>query len=821
MAFISEVIFSGFVSKVVNDIADVTKDKIKAAVNCKTAKHQNLESQIYNITVDVLNNITVNRYKNHQDHVYDMAEVLLNGLKDTKGVVLGNIEFALQTVGLNIDKNKCIEFQMLLYEKLGYDEYSELFRAILLLLLQHKNQYDHAVYAELLQKSIQVEQKVDLLNQKFDQIKLGNESDTIPDVLVKFRGDKKRDYIRNWNSRMFLHADNDENPLTLSDAFIVPDFWLFRNTAGMGINRKDPFDKIIETFVEYDRTSSMLIIGEPGIGKSTTISWIADKYRDDERVVILRFRDWEREDLERGLLKAICNTLECRKNALECAILVLDGFDEMKSLDIRHNVLNDFLTDIKDFENFKCIITSRPAYIDTQCSMDAMIALQAFGIDKVDIFYKKITGKELNSKDKIQSNLEVLGIPVILYMAIMSGVDLGKNQSKAELYNRIFAKKGGIFDRFFDGKNQYSAGSQMMRNPDNIQYYLKFLGETAFKMFEKRRLILSAEEFQIPELVYQGNVVSVLEFPIKHLFESTSKDIEFIHGSIYEYFVSEYIINSITAALNENGIKKINLAGVLGSLLKKNHLSDEILEFLKYKIANSELAEEYDVVNETFELMMKDGMTYYTNRCYQNPFDCEMNVFANMLELLHSWVKKYYVFDKSIFFYMNGNPDIRYNFRKAIINDDIWGLFFRAADLRYADLREAYLRDVDPCTNGSDFRHAILRKADLIGITIADSDFRYTDLRGAYLMGTIIREVDLRYANLRGAHLTYAELNNVDFRGADLRGAYLTYAKLENVDLRDAYLTDAVVDENQLKYFKKCKVKGSRVYIKGKGFRLL
>lgn len=821
MAFISEVIFSGFVSKVVNDIADITKDKIKTAVKYKTAKHQNLESQIYNITVDVLNNITADPYKNDQDQVYDTAEVLLKALKEARGVVSGNIEPALQTLGFNIDKNKFLEFQVLLYETLGYDEYSELFRAILLLLLQHKNQYDHAVYAELLQKSIQVEQKLDLLNQKIDQMKLGNESDTIPDVLVKFRGDRKRDYNRNWNSRMFLHVDNDENPLTLADAFIVPDFWMFDYSVGTGINRKDPFDKIIEKFVKYDRTSSMLVTGEPGMGKSTTVSWIADKYRDDERVAILRFRDWEREDLERGLLKAICNTLECRKNALEGAILVLDGFDEMKSLDIRHNILNDFLTDIKDFDNFKCIITSRPAYIDIQCPMDVKIVLQAFDIDKVETFYRKITGKELNSKDKIQSNLEVLGIPVILYMAIMSGVDLSKNQSKPELYSRIFAKKGGIFDRFFDGKNQYSAGSQIMRNPDNIQYYLKFLGETAFKMFEKRRLILSEEEFQIPELAYQGNVVSVLEFPIKHLFESTSADIEFIHGSIYEYFVSEYIFNSITAALNQNGTKEMNLAGVLGSLLKENHLSEEILEFLKYKIANSELVEEYDVVNETFELMMKDGMTYYTNMCYQNSFDCEMNVFANMLELLHTWEKKYYFFDKPIFFYMNGNPDIRYNLRKAIINDDIWGLFFRAADLRYADLREAYLRDVESCTNGSDFRHANLRKADLIGITIADSDFRYTDLRGAYLMGTIIREVDLRYANLRGTHLTYAELNNVDFRGADLRGAYLTYAKLENVDFRDAYLTDAVIDEKQLKYFKKCKVKGSRVYIKGKGFHLL
>lgn len=40
----------------------------------------------------------------------------------------------------------------------------------------------------------------------------------------KFQNNSKRDYIKNWNSRLFLHQNNDENPITLADAFIMPNY---------------------------------------------------------------------------------------------------------------------------------------------------------------------------------------------------------------------------------------------------------------------------------------------------------------------------------------------------------------------------------------------------------------------------------------------------------------------------------------------------------------------------------------------------------------------------------------------------------------------
>ena len=49
-------------------------------------------------------------------------------------------------------------------------------------------------------------------------------SNNSPKTPIIFQNNKKQDYIKTWNSRMFLHIDDKENPLTLADAFIMPDY---------------------------------------------------------------------------------------------------------------------------------------------------------------------------------------------------------------------------------------------------------------------------------------------------------------------------------------------------------------------------------------------------------------------------------------------------------------------------------------------------------------------------------------------------------------------------------------------------------------------
>ena len=180
----------------------------------------------------------------------------------------------------------------------------------------------------------------------------------------KFQKNKKQDYIDNWNSRLFLHVDNNERPITLADAFIVPDYDYRIKVGSINFSDDDTMDEVIKKFMKYNKSANMIITGVPGIGKTSIVAWMANEYKESDDVFILRFRDWEKEELNIGLLKSICNTLNCSKRDLENKVIILDGFDEIKALKEGDTLLRNFLNDNLDYRNFKIIVTSRTGYID-------------------------------------------------------------------------------------------------------------------------------------------------------------------------------------------------------------------------------------------------------------------------------------------------------------------------------------------------------------------------------------------------------------------------------------------------------------------------
>ncbi len=545
----------------------------------------------------------------------------------------------------------------------------------------------------------------------------------------KFQNNKKQDYIDNWNSRLFLHIDNDERPITLADAFIMPDYNIYKSIKRIDFLCDDELDEIIDKFVNYQKTSSLLITGVPGIGKSTITSWIANKHKEDDKYLFLKFRDWESEELESGLLKSVCFTLGCKKNNLENKILILDGFDEIKTLNIREKLLNDFTNDLKDFENFKVIITSRPTYI-TAVNFDNYLELCPLDPLLIRIFYEKITNQKLKGYIDYD-NIDVLGIPVILYMAIMSDINITKRSTKPKLYKRIFAKKGGIFDRFSYEGIAYSKGTHILGNSENIDKYLQFLRKTAFSMFEKNSLSLIKNEFDIPNLVFQGNDISVLEFPIKYLFEDTETNIEFIHKSIYEFFVSEYIFVSICEVIEMSENK---VACVLGEILEGELLSEEIIEFLRYRFKkSSKMMRNFDKLLAVFEIMMNNGMTFFTHKRFKKVIDREIIVFANILHILHFWEFDSLRMNSVLISSYICNNKIRLD----ISNMSLMGADLKGANLYKANLQKANLRKTD--LRRSDLRGSDLREANLSG-----SNLEKADLRGANLEGSIWFVSDIR-----------------------------------------------------------------------------
>ena len=666
-----------------------------------------------------------------------------------------------------------------------------------------------------------MEKKIDNLGTEIKKtseklVNFNNDAEDINDISRKFQNNKKQEYIKNWNSKLFLHKYNRDRPITLADAFIMPDYIshkiissvrnldeeeldIIESNEDLDIIKHD-LDIILERFIQYEKTSIMLVAGIPGIGKSTITSWIANKYKDDNRYIILRFRDWASEELQTGILKAVYSTLECKKRELEDKILILDGFDEMKLLNIGEGLLKGFVNDIKDFNNFKCIITSRPAYINS-IYIPNVIELTEFDIDKVSDFYECITGHHLINEEDIKSNLEVLGIPVILYMAIMSGVDITENPTKPELYNHIFAEDGGIFDRFFDGENEYSEGSHLMRHPDNIKAYLKFLKDVAFMMFARNTLSLKREDCEVPPLQIDGKMVNVLEFPIKHFFESTDLSIEFIHKSIYEYFVSENIFRALDDEI-KTSYSIEHIAGILGEVLRYNNLSAEIIEFFRYRVNNSELKGKFDVINNVFRIMQEDGMTYYTEKRCKNVIDCEMVVFSNMLEILHVWDCNNLIYCASIDKYLKYSIDIVLNLQGMDLNQmKIKGVVWANVNLRNTKINEINLENVN--LQEKNLEEIVWKKANLIGAILVNANLKGADLEnsdftGANLSNAILTNAILKRVDLIGANLQEAVLVGADLREASLYSANLINSRLENVIFDETNINESIWSEQDI-----------------------
>ena len=65
----------------------------------------------------------------------------------------------------------------------------------------------------------------------------------------KFQNNKKKDYLKAWYSRLFLHVDNDERPITLKDAFIMPDLKIEGCDSSFTIYYDITVEKFIGLFI--------------------------------------------------------------------------------------------------------------------------------------------------------------------------------------------------------------------------------------------------------------------------------------------------------------------------------------------------------------------------------------------------------------------------------------------------------------------------------------------------------------------------------------------------------------------------------------------
>ena len=376
--------------------------------------------------------------------------------------------------------------------------------------------------------------------------------------------------------------------------------------------------------------------------------------------------------------------------------------------------------------------------------------------------------------DMMLENKKVFGIPLMLYMVLALDISVERNASLVDIYDKIFAVDGGgIYDRCINNLS-YGKEHRIGKVKQQIHHISQ---KIAFWMFENNsgKVIISRIEFRkICDIMIkeaeektediQSDVLIGSYFePIRHCEGIGTDELQFVHRSIYEYFVSIYFFESM-----RNLKSKEELAGKLGLLLKYGYLTEQMLVFLKYKFDGIREYNLANVILETFQMMLWDGMTYHIGMPCKNAIECELNIFDNMLKAVHLWNYKLGEVDKKIVSYIKCENPYFLNLSGIILN----GVNLSNADLCGVNLSEADL-------NESDLSRANLNEADL---------------SGASLKGVDLSKACLFRANLSGADLSEADLNN-----AELIMTQLTGANLDDVDLGEAVLIKTIFDEEQVK----------------------
>jgi len=763
---------------------DWGKDTIKAAVegHALAASQESYETKMYQAIINSLNEISYHRYQG-KDRIYEAAEVFV---KDWAKKGYLNLEVPQKGLRLILDEvsiSDCKEFIKVLYDEISKVE--ELRNRFVV-----QTTGDIRTKAnDILKQGETLKEEIDNLSKKQDE----NTKEIIHKIALqapeqvraysnKFANNKKQEYIKKWKSKLFLHEEETDQRYTLERAFIMPDYWKKNDD---GDEWRPDLESFLSEFIETQSSikNTLLILGVPGMGKTSLVSYLANEYSNNQNLIILRFADFKELDFEQGLAEAVYRKLNCSIENLADKILILEGFDEIRYSGDRDNLIKDFLLDIKGLHSFKLLVTSRGNYINHNVGFKNVIALSHFDADKIKIFGYEIFN--IDVQDKIYKNEEVLGIPVILYMALTVGVDIYEKSSKSELYEKIFALEGGIFDRFsIKGTDGYMSGAHPLEyKKEDFHSILQLL---AFKIFDEnwdgKRISKDAYEKVIESYIsgcygVEGKVLYekrlkelkdiTFDFPIKNLFDNAAGLVEFIHRSIYEYFVAEYIYTEIKQRFQSGN--KIDLAKCLSRLLKGDFLSEEIIEFLSFKFKNNKvMLGSYNIFKSGFDLMMRAGMTYYLEEKVIQILFAESKVLYNLLEIIYFWSNK-----------KEFNVNIKDEKYFAALLTSVKQVFPGRVEMKFArfDLSNKNLSELN--LNRSNLSFAILRRADLSGAKLILTDLSFTKLIGANLRG----------ANLSGANLSGANLRNVYLDAADLSGTNLREARLIGVDLAKVNLS--------------------------------
>lgn len=778
---IKNTVFGAVISKLISDGIDIGREKIREIIKNKSNKNGGFCKEIYTILVNVVNKVTYNKMG---EKIYDIAEnILLNLLEnkyDYKEVIRMEVE-KNGVYSLNVEK-----FVDIFIREICSDKNENVYREIEIHMLLSNINNNRVVMQEL-------QEIKTLLKKKVEE----------NDYRYKKRKNKTEIYAGKWNDNMFLndYDARDEKAgvnIKLKDIYTkgqLPHYIWRENVKENG-----DIDELLKEYIyEFNKNKMLLILGQPGIGKSTLITWLINNYIEIEKDILvyrvasdLKNIDWRDKE---HLVSSILRELALSYDQLDEKIIILDGFDEIDIKKDRIEILNHIYEKIvneNSISKISLIITCRENYIENRFNLNCdYIVLQPFDEIQIKSFCKLYQSQSCKgiSKDIIKNLIdkkEIFGIPLILYMILALNISVDKENSIVDVYDKIFSLKNGIYNRCIDGR-YFDNAHRINKMKTQIHQISRDIAIWIFEN-EPSKAIIPIKDY---EKIYQNNMAEN-EFNssdglIGNYFKMTNyvqglqaEEIYFAHRSIYEYFVIETIYSSIDDIMqNINEKKQEELAGCIAIYLKNGQLTPTMCEYMQYKMHtfvhkyyNNKTLDFLECWEEIFQKMLSKGMFYYTKKTvgyYNNIINQEIICFLNMLKIVRL------IFEISNTQYMLDNVD------KNLISKYI----------KYYGIEVESFKCLPEQLD--------LSRCNLYGIDL-----------------TKVNAVNWKFndSKLSMAKLQYMDLTGSNFENAILESASMILSNISNINLIGADIKGIFFDSNQVVELEKnYDLKGSKIYI--------
>lgn len=550
------------------------------------------------------------------------------------------------------------------------------------------------------------------------------------------------------------------------------------------------------------------LLGQPGQGKTSTcyrlVHDLLHQENFNKELYLLKFRDLS----ARSLLEAPFDTLQQRLKRVHklsaplqneaSLVLILDGLDELyMSSGLTNNALQDFYHQLQQqlslCKHWMIVVTSRHQYIHEQAldlNRTHILKLAPMTLDqqkswlsryqdvhpKVQLTAATLT--QINEEDKLTHVKELMEQPILLHIiAANDGLSLDANTSRASLYKELFDT---IIQKSIQSN---SARYQKLQQPHAKKIFRHWLQELAFAIYQSEHLYLSYERMEALEVTQTIHqlIPTAAQFTdaLKDLLvafyfkKSTTQNnhpaIEFLHQSLQEYLIVEYVLRQLQEKL-------LTPDGEPSSSIDPQH----ILTLFHGWFAHHGLTPNLRslIIEQIAELphkkALREALRTTLDDCLQHQFlptysaQGHLSQRPPVQQIAHTFQSYWWILAHLD---PKQNSDLIHNANRFAFLVLIQLPYQKVplflaytnlsnSDLSYSDLTNADLRHAN--LSNSNLSYSYLTNSNLKYAYLENADLRYTDLTNADLRHADLRHANLRHANLRHADLRYANLSNTD-----------------------------------------------------------